>query len=137
MYSSDRYMKGILSTEIESVWNEVMPMLERAIAPDEYMLSDVYEELSNAELQLWVAINKGRIEAVMTTRLVNYPQGSFCVLVHMAGKWDEGLTQYLDHIGAWAKENGAKKFVIYGRPGWEKVLKGIFNKRAIVLEASL
>lgn len=136
-YSDNRYVQGILSTEVHTVWDEVFPMLELVISPDEYSIDDVLNELQKKEMQLWVAYQDGKIEAIMTTRLVDYPQGSFCVLVHMAGKWEQGLTQYLDHIGAWAKENGAKKFVIYGRAGWEKVLRGIFNKRAIVLEAAL
>lgn len=137
MCSSARYVRGIISTEIDAVWDEVAPMLERAIDPDEFSIDDVKEGLLAKEFQLWAAYHNGVIEAVMTTKIEYYPQSTICLLVHMAGTWERGFTQYLAHIGAWAKENGASKLLMIGRPGWERELKGFFKKQSVILERKL
>lgn len=134
---ANRGIRGILKKDIGTIWQEVEPILSRAIRSDHFNMIDIYMLLQKGQMQLWVGENNGKIEAVMTTEIIIYPQCKECVLVHMAGNWDDGFKSYLDYIKEWAKTNNCSKIIIEGREGWQRLLKDFFKKTAIRLEMKI
>ena len=132
------YITGVSSDNIDIYRGVLNEYIVPAIDDKEYTLCDVIKELKEQYMQLWIAVNiDNDIIAALTTKIDNYPQGKTCTLVHMGGNWDNDLINCFDILEAWAKQQGANRLLIYGRVGWERVLKERFNKKGIILEAEL
>lgn len=135
MVHEDLTIQGIV--DIRSVWEEVSPLLEPGIDPKEYDLIEVFMELQESKMQLWVAREGERIIAAMTTKIVVYPVGKILMIMHMGGKWDGSFRNYLPRLKQFGKSHGCKALRIIGRRGWERVLKEHLTAVAVVMESEL
>lgn len=127
---------GILAEQLHLIWGEVKPFLEEALLKggEGYTLDDVYLLLRNREGQLWVVYEKEslRVRACAVTIIKVYPLKRVCFIWLVAG---EGLKEFLlfhRMIEEWAMEHKCSEVEGVGRPGWEKVARGLGYKRARV-----
>lgn len=113
--------------EVPLVWDQVKDFLEGATDRTDGRVDiyDVQDELEMGSYQLWIAFTgTGEIVGAVTTRIIEYPQRR---MLHgdMAG--GKGLkdwqTKMLELLDQFAKDQKCSAFEMYGRRGWEKVLK--------------
>jgi len=111
--------------EVEEVWNEVSPMLQKAIdRQDEWTLEGVKQTLmqANSTSQLWKVGNTSAI----VTMIQSFQTGVRKCLLFLGGGTDmENSLHTHAEIESWAKKYfGCHKMIIHGRKGWLKVLDG-------------
>lgn len=118
-------LEGILSTDLDSIWETVKPFIEQALeeSPNDYTSQDIYEAVLLRDMQLWVWKENEKIIAALVTELRDFPRKKICTLVLGAGA---GLDIWKDDdaIFRWAKERGCHSVEIFGRRGWGKALTG-------------
>jgi len=123
--------------EVESVWNEVSPMIQKAIdVQDEWTLEGVKQTLmiANGTAQLWKVGNTGAIVTMIQT----FQTGVRKCLLFLGGGTDmESSLHTHAAIEEWAKKYlGCHKMIIHGRRGWLKVLPG-YKETTTCLEKTL
>lgn len=116
---------GVLHSEIDTVWLEVRGLIKAALeySDQSYKIHDILEGIKSRDLQLWGANRGGKITSVMVTKIIKYPQKKSLLMMLYAGEHTKNMTQFLPTIYEWAKEQGCVDAQMYGRSGWEKVLK--------------
>ncbi len=117
--------------EVASMWPKVGPMLNKVIErQDEWTLQGVYEKLTMppidiSAMQLWYIEGYG----ALVTQINAYPTGIKKCLIFMAGgEKAKDCLNLLSTIENWAVDfyklqRGKDKMIIWGRPGWQKLLK--------------
>lgn len=119
-------VEGIGSDDARLVWGVVEPLLKPAlnIAPTpkdpEWLLGEIEAQYK----QLWVVV-RGRVIAAIVTDIIDIQQdgGSLrvCEVPYIGGKeMPRWINRAEKLIGAWARFNGCKALVGYGRPGWQR-----------------
>jgi len=132
-------LTGVQSHDLELVWPEVKPFIERALekAHGEYKSADIYNALHRKDMQLWIG---GELLYVGVTQILTYPSGLKVVeIVLTAGdNLDQWVKDSNTYIEEWAKSLGADQIRVYGRHGWSKVLGKIgFNHGYTVMIRSI
>ena len=110
---------------IANIWNSVYRHIE-AMAPHsegEMASADFYEALTNAEMQLWVALDDDEIIASMITQIVPYPRKMVLRIISIGGEYMDKWIDNLPVIEHWALSMGCTSIECWGRKGWLKVLK--------------
>ena len=116
---------GVFFDYVDSVWSDVKPFIERALAEGngDYTAEEIRESLKSREMQMWVVFEEG-IRAVVVTRISEYPSKKVAIVVLLAG---DGLKDWIhllsDILEPWAKEKGCSQIRAYCRPGFERILK--------------
>jgi len=110
---------------IPKIWDTVHRHLELMTPHSEGELQpeDFYEALTNAEMQLWIAINDGHIIASMVSQIIPYPRKQVLRIISIAGEEMNGWIKYLPLIEDWALSAGCTSLECWGRKGWLKILK--------------
>ena len=70
-------MKALLvpPNEIPSVWNEIKPILGKALRGEEDIIADdLLEPLENGRAFLWIVVDGDDIESVCLGEMVEYPR---------------------------------------------------------------
>ena len=127
MPSSDDYIvSGIGSNEARLVWGIVAGLLKPAmdIAPEPKTTDWLLAEIEKQDKQLWLVV-RGRIAAAIVTDIIDIMEATgvlrVCEVPYIGGadmpRW---INRAEKLIGAWAKSNGCKALVGYGRPGWQR-----------------
>lgn len=111
---NDASFTGILSTDIDRIWPEVAPLLEKALhyADGKIGIDDLYTALKEREMQLWLVPG-----GVWVGRIVCYPKSKRLEAIAAAGEWRD-WNVYGKQVMAWAKARGCDAVEIIGRPGW-------------------
>lgn len=116
---------GIQRDEIDAVWPEVRPWIERACATNrgKYDAEDIRTGLLAGEDQLWIWKTTTAF-AVGITRLANYPRQRVCTLRIVTGtNAAEWQYEAIETIERWAKANGCHAMELQARPGWARRLR--------------
>ena len=110
---------------IPNIWDTVHRHLELMTPHSEGELEpeDFYEALTNAEMQLWVALDDGDIIASMVSQIIPYPRKQILRIIAIAGKGVEQWMQFLPMVEDWALSVGCTSLECWGRKGWLRVLK--------------
>ena len=110
---------------IPYIWDTVHRHLELMTPHSEGELEpeDFYEALTNAEMQLWIALDDGDIIASMVSQIIPYPRKQILRIIAIAGKGVEQWMQFLPMVEDWALSVGCTSLECWGRKGWLKVLK--------------
>jgi hypothetical protein len=86
-------------------------------------------------MQLVAVYDDSEMIAAFTTEVVSYPRARALRVVHLGGErfaeWMEAATNLLE-VGA--RNVGASVIEMYGRPGWERMFRGLGAKIAVVIE---
>jgi hypothetical protein len=121
------HISGIPSERINEVWEECEPYIKmgNGKSRDEMSVTDIYERLSEARMQLWLIFNDNKeIVSVLTTEIIEYPQKTMCRIVTLGGKdLDIWVEDWLETIEAWALENDCVAMETVCRKGFIKKLE--------------
>lgn len=111
--------------QVQSVLPNALPWIEKTLeemAYTRWTLEGIVEELQNGKMQLWVCYDKGK-HLFVITELITELTGITVHIVLGGGRFNKNMLRYLNLIENWAKGLGATGFVIWGRWGWEKLLR--------------
>lgn len=131
---------GVLSTGIDLIWDEVKPLLEKAIeyADGKYSADDIYQQLLEKTMQLWVVYNDKGLVCCVITQIYFYPQAKRLGILFLSSLNLKDVMPFWDVLAEFARSKGCDGVEIYGRPGWEKALQNIgFRKIHTVLRANI
>ncbi len=116
---------GIPIPQINEVWEEVRPWIEKACETTrgKFDAEDIRAGLLTGEDQLWIW-KTATAFAVGITRLSNYPKQRVCNLRIVTGtNMAEWADACIETIEKWARANGCQAMEFQARPGWKAFLK--------------
>ena len=117
---------GITSEQIDAIWGEVKPFIERSLkyANGELDQDDVYRFLKERAMQLWVLLTMPDQKITMcgVTEIVNYPRKKVCRVVLMGGIPSQEWRDNVHNIETWAKGQGCSTMEACVRKGIAKVM---------------
>tara|TARA_R100000963_G_C4568975_1_gene54663 strand:+ start:187 stop:531 length:345 start_codon:yes stop_codon:yes gene_type:complete len=93
------------------------PHSEGELEPD-----DFYDLLVEGEMQLWIALEDGKIIASMISQVVPYPRKRVLRIISIGGEDMDKWINSLPLVEDWALEMGCTSLECWGRKGWLKVL---------------
>jgi len=129
---NDIAFTGVRRDQIIDIWPLVADIIKRGCDKfNNLTLDGVFDDLHSGS-QLWVA-GCNDITSVCVTRI--YKNGN-CNIELCAGQDVDKIVSFLPIIEQWAKENGAKRMRMQGRPGWRKKLTS-YKLEKIIMEKSL
>ena len=114
--------------DIDFIWEECEPLIDSALkhSEGELISSDVYDQLINGAMQLWVAMEYGETIAAMITQVISYPRKSVLRVITLGGKDGSGLDKwymFLDMIEGFALKTGCTALEAWTRKGMVRKLK--------------
>lgn len=131
---------------VESYWPLAAPWITMALGQDEEAWEDieyVRQGLLRGQYQLWIGYpervtqNWGYFPKELDVAMITefFPRGKqiVCAIRWLAGKNMEDKLQDIGLVENWALGNGAHRLEIWGRPGWERLLKPLAYKRDFVV----
>ena len=123
--NSEVRIYGVLSNALDEVWHEVVPFLENAIeySDGKFSLRDTRENLEKTLAQLWVGYDSEGLCVTFVTEIIEYPQKRVLLIKFLGGRRFDTWVHRIDFLREFAYEKGCTAIELYGRPGWEKVLK--------------
>lgn len=129
--------------EVEALWPECGPLLQKAIEKQEYWTLEVVKQtllttpsqaITN-QMQLWYCPNK--FSCVTQIQMGGNTGVRYCVLFLCGGEDMQAIQASLPIVGSWAKKHfGCTKFRIVGREGWLKALPN-FVKKGTIMEGEI
>lgn len=103
-----------VTAELERCRPWIEAALRRSGGTHEY--SDVFDAVLAGTMQLWPAPRGCAI-----TEIVVYPRKTLLNVFLAAGELDQ-VTDGIEAVAAWAREQGCDGMIMSGRRGWERVL---------------
>lgn len=126
--------------EVHKFWPHVEWLIEKAMwsGTGDETLEEVRDRVLAGQSLLWIIWDESAKELLATgiTNLINTAAGKVCVISKQAGKNMERWQGFIEDIEAYAKREGCVKTRIYGRPGWERSLRG-YTKPWVTIEKAL
>lgn len=125
MSLSDSIVTQVPVEDLEFIWSQVVPHIERAL-DGSYSTYDILNNIQDNRMQLWISWNNTdkRVEAAFVTEVCDYPQIRTMRWVLAGGNnMEEWLNPLLEKVENWAKKNKCQRLEIVGRKGWTKVLR--------------
>ena len=110
---------------VEENWTIVAPYILQAVG-EEVDKTDVEYIKAAAQrgvAQIWVIHRAKHIEAVLVTETAFYGGRRTLVLRWLAGVEVEEWLDLLSYVEDWAYANQYERIEVWGRKGWEKVLR--------------
>lgn len=118
--------------DVATIWPQASGLIRAAIERTGLSeFADVEKQVLAGDQLLWLAISD-HIEAAATTHLSR----GVCTLVACSGHERERWLPLFAKIEAYAKAEGCKCVRLYGRKGWERVLKN-YRVEHVILERQL
>ena len=114
--------------DIDLVWDECESLIDIALkhSEGELISSDVYEQLMNNAMQLWIAMEHGEVIAAMITQVISYPRKRVLRVITLGGKDGSGLDKwymFLDMIEGFALKTACTALEAWTRKGMVRKLK--------------
>lgn len=131
---------GVLHHAVDTVWKEAAPIIEKALdrADDKYSLEDIRKFILEKKMSLWVCFENHIMTACVLTQIVCYPQSKRLLIFSMSGVGIENWLKFEHLMKEYAIRENCSYVEVYGRPGWEKMLKNYgYDKIHTVLRAKL
>ncbi len=122
---------------VAEVWPEAEPFIAAACEHNlgRMTADDVFDFLASEAMRLVVVFEGPRMIAAFTVETVDYPRARALRVVHLGGeRFVEWMDQARELLEAGARNIGATLLEMYGRPGWERIFKGLGTKIAVVIE---
>jgi len=117
-------------------WPFVAPLLRKATEKTRLSnFADIEKETLEGRGLLWLAWNE-RIEAAATTILTRVEDDLFCTITACGGSGVNNWVSLVLGIEKYARAEGCKATRLFGRRGWQKLLKD-YDVTNIVLEKEL
>jgi hypothetical protein len=147
MHKSTVSLPGLLTAEHEiggfcvprdraaDFWPHVEKLIDKAYKfADEPMPTDLVDQLSRGERQLWIAWDGRRVIAAALTRIVQLRSCRACHLSSLGGiEGERGRWVHLiSLIESFAEQEGCTRVLIEGRKGWKRILKRYRHVRTVL-----
>ena len=134
--SSSVKLYGVIASDMEPIWDTVSSHIKSALqySDGKYSLEDIREGLESQQMQLFIAM-ADEIIASAITQITDYPQKRVLTIVLLGGERMNEWLPLLNQLEKWGIDEGCEQIELYGRPGWEKVLK--WEKTYIALKKNL
>ena len=110
---------------IDIVWDDVVKILEPAVktAKGKLSVKDVYDYISEGFYELWVVMDGKKMIAVITTRVIEYPERRALAMDFIGGtRMKEWLPEAQRTIEKFARDNNCLHLEGYGRKAWKRWL---------------
>jgi hypothetical protein len=125
---------------VREMWPHVEWLIENALwtgTGDESM-DDIRDDVFAARALLWVvwSESKAAVLAAGTTKLIETAQGKVCILSTCAGRDIKQWQSFIADIEEYARREGCAFSRLYGRPGWERILRG-YAKPWVTIQKAL
>jgi len=127
--------------QLVQVWEEVMPMIERALqyTGGRFTMQNVLADLLTGNQTLWIAIEDQEIIGCTTISITQYPGLKALVYEHLGG---ENVTRWLDEghrvCSHYAKHLGCTVLECQGRSGWKPFLEKLgYRQYAVRYECKI
>ena len=133
---------AIAPEDLPAVWPQVSHLVQQALEydPDNTSIETVTQRLLDGRYLLILMLDDLKLLAALTVELVTTNKGlKTCNIVTAGGiQADQWTDPFLDELELLAKEQGAAKLTLMGRPGWARRLRGRgFKTTHIKLEAPI
>ena len=123
--------------QVHEFWPHARQLIKTAIErTDLSEFSDIECDVLSGDQLLWLAWNGRSIEAAATTHLIKTRGKPVCVLTACAGHDRDRWLPLFEQIETYAKNEGCSCVRIFGRKGWERVLKN-YRVEHVILERAL
>jgi len=134
--SLDNVVTRVPSEDVEFIWSQVAPLLEKAL-DENYNIEDILYGLANDRMQLFISWNNNKVESAVVTEIARYPN-SKVLRYFLAG--GTNLENWLERIQIviekFAKKQNCTHLEVAGRKGWVRKLKG-FRVKAYLLNKEI
>lgn len=111
---------------LDIVWPAASELLAPAVevSKGRYSLHEMWRELNECLLGLWVVLDGSEPVAAITTRVVDYPECRALAMDWIGGsRMEEWLPMAQARLGEYALDQGCTQLEGYGRKGWERSLR--------------
>lgn len=119
-------IRGVPASEVPDVWPSIKKFLDKPIELSNGRLSNlsVLDALLEREMQLWLAVDK-EVLGAMVTQIITYSTGlKVLSVVLIGGREMDKWIRFWPLIEEWGRFHGCKIAEIpRGRWGWSRVLK--------------
>ena len=122
---------------VPEVWDEAAPLIDKALAytSGRFELEDIEVALAEGRMSLVVTFDGGEMIGAMTVEIVDYPRLRALRVIHVGGeRYPEWMMAAKSVLDDGARRVGATRLEMEGRPGWERIFKGLGTKIAVVIE---
>jgi hypothetical protein len=122
---------------VAGIWPHTREMVKRGMSradPGDFERTE--RELFAGLQQLWLVWDGVAILAIAVTQLVTVGDKKLCVIVSCSGKGVRRWLHLIAGIEKFAKDEGCHAMRIYGRKGWERVLKN-YRAKYVVMDKEL
>ena len=119
---------GIPHDEIEEWWPALAPLVRKPLEHEkvkELTTDDILDRIKSRDMQCWIAHEDGQILSVGITEIIEYPQRRVLGLPFLGavkGSIDHWF-EYFEVIKDFARAHDCDVVRIWGRKGWERVMK--------------
>ena len=132
----DNVVTRVPSEDLEFIWSQVAPLLEKAL-DETYSIKDILYGLANDRMQLFISWNDNRVESAVVTEIAQYPQAKILRYFLAGGRnLENWLERIQEKIEKFAKQNKCTYLEVAGRKGWVRKLKG-YKMKAIILSKEI
>ena len=132
----DNVVTRVPSEDLEFIWSQVAPLLEKAL-DETYSIKDILYGLANNRMQLFISWNDNRVESAVVTEIAQYPQAKVLRYFLAGGRnLENWLERIQEKIEKFAKQNKCTYLEVAGRKGWVRKLKG-YKMKAIILSKEI
>lgn len=132
----DNVVTRVPSEDLEFIWSQVAPLLEKAL-DETYSIKDILYGLANDRMQLFISWNDNKIESAVVTEIAQYPQAKILRYFLAGGRnLENWLERIQEKIEKFAKQNKCTHLEVAGRKGWVRKLKG-FSVKAYLLNKEI
>lgn len=132
----DNVVTRVPSEDLEFIWSQVAPLLEKAL-DETYSIKDILYGLANDRMQLFISWNNNRVESAVVTEIAQYPQAKILRYFLAGGRnLENWLERIQEKIEKFAKQNKCTYLEVAGRKGWVRKLKG-YKMKAIILSKEI
>jgi hypothetical protein len=126
----------LFSKQVMDLWPLLAPFVESALKHTQGEMGslDICERAINGAMQLWVVAERDKIQGVVVTEVIEFPNITSLRVVTLSGEgfqeWKRELDQRLEQF---ARVVGAKRIEAVGRPGWTRALRDLQYKPAYTI----
>lgn len=123
--SNDNEPAWRIVSDIQSEWARCRPWIETALKTNDfYTIEYIEDQISTSIMTLWPGSH-----GCVLTEFQTFPNGRALNVFGGGGEENAVLQEFVEVFDPcmvnWAKMNKCKWIVIYGRPGWQRVGRGI------------
>ncbi len=121
--------------DVEGLWPVAEPFIIAGCEQGEADPEKLKQQAMDGDADLWIAWSD-RCEAAAVTKMMDAPKGQVCLIDAFGAENLNAVRPLLPQWAEWAKSQGCVALRIYGRMGWQRVMKD-FKPMWIAMDKTL